>query len=92
MANLHTSSLETPVDNLVELLIDTIDMSNLDIEVLVDKYSAGDALIGAITPSVSYIENGGFPEEGSKTRVRVYFEEGQVTAGEKVEIKINSEE
>ena len=91
MANLYTSGLETPVDNLVELLIDQIDMSSAQISLSVDKYSAAEELIGAIVPPTSYVENGGFPEEGTKTRIRVYLSDGQVAAGEKVKIKVDSE-
>ena len=91
MANLYTSGLEAPSNNLVELLIDQIDMSSAQVTLSVEKYSAAQELIGVITPPTSYVENGGFPEEGTKTRIRVYLADGQVTGSETVKIKIDSE-
>lgn len=92
MTNLYTSNLEIPVDNLVELLINQIDMSIVQINLSVDKYSEAEELIGTITPPTSYVENGGFPESDTKTRVRVYLSDGQVSGGEKIKIKIDSVE
>ena len=88
MANIYTSGFETPVDGLVEILIDQISMSNT-LTLSVDKYSAAEALIGPIVPRTRYLENGGFPQEGTKTRIRVYLADGQVSGGEKIKVKID---
>jgi len=89
MINLYTSDLETPVDNLVELLIDQIDMSSVQVSMSVEKYSAAEELIGAIVPPTSYVENGGFAQSDTKTRIRVFLADGQVSGNETVKIKID---
>jgi hypothetical protein len=87
MANLYTSALLQPSENLVEILIDRITM-DAQIKLEVSKFSAQDELIEVIIPPTTYVENGGCPED--KTRVRVYLNEGQVAAGEKLQIKLDN--
>lgn len=86
-SNLFTSSITQPIDNLLEILIDRISLVPI-FEIEVFKYSENDVLIGLITPSMSDIDNAGCPED--KTRIRVFLNEGQVAAGEKLQIKLNT--
>lgn len=87
MANLFTSELIQPENNLVELLIDRISLdSSVALEVF--KYSNTDTLLGKIVPPTTYVENGGCPED--KTRIRVFLSENQLEQGEKVQLQINN--
>jgi hypothetical protein len=87
MSNLYTSELLTVATDPVEILIDriTIDAQN---KFEVSKFSAQNELIGVIIPPIAYIENGGCAED--KTRIRVYLSEGQVAAGEKIQVKLDT--
>jgi hypothetical protein len=87
MATVYTSALIAPVDGLVDVEIDQINVQNrLALEV--SRYSAQEELVGVIVPPTTYIENGGCAE--GKTRVRVYLAEGQLQSGEKIQFKIDS--
>jgi len=83
MANLYTSDLEVPVDNLVDLEISQVDLTSVRTEVT--HYTSGDSLIGVIVPPTVYVEN----NIQDITHIRVYLAEGQVAAGEKIKIKLD---
>lgn len=86
MANIYTSDFLIPDNNLVEIEITQINLSNIKLEV--KKYSASNELIGNVNPSISYIENGGCSE--GKTRVRLYFNDSQVNINEKVKFAVDN--
>jgi len=85
MANLYTSALVEPVDDLVELTISEISLSGTP-SLTISKYSAAEAFIAVITPQIAYVEN----DDGSNTHIRVYFAGGQVAAGEKIKVEIDN--
>ena len=91
MANVYTSALEVPSDDFLELLVDRFDIP-MKGDVLIEHYTAANALVGVIVPPEVLVENGGFAEEGTKTRIRVYLAADQVPVGEKIKISIDSDE
>jgi hypothetical protein len=87
MANLFTSALLEVSVNPVEILIDRVAIDG-QVKLEVSKFSAADELIGVIAPPTTYVENGGCAE--NKTRIRVFLDEGQVAAGEKIQVKLDN--
>jgi hypothetical protein len=87
MANLYTSGLIAPSANPVDFEIDQLDLS-AQVKLEVSKFSAQDELIGVIVPPTTYVENGGCT--AGKTRIRVFLEDGQVAAGEKIQVKLDN--
>jgi hypothetical protein len=87
MANLFTSELLSVTENQVDILIDRVTI-DAQIKLEVSKFSASDELIGSLVPTTTYVENGGCPED--KTRIRVFLAEGQLGAGEKIQIKLEN--
>lgn len=87
MANLYTSALLEVSANPVEILINRVALDS-QIKLEVSKFSAADELIGVIIPPTTYVENGGCAED--KTRIRVFLDEGQVAAGEKIQVKLDN--
>ena len=87
--NLHTSELLIPIKNEIELLIDRIDIfSYFSINVIVEKYDIENNFISIITPNIWSVDNC----VDTKTRIRVYLSEGQLDAGEKLQVKLESAE
>ena len=87
--NLHTSELLIPIKNEIELLIDRIDIfSYFSINVIVEKYDIENNFISIITPNIWSVDNCVV----DKTRIRVYLSEGQLDAGEKLQVKLESAE
>ena len=85
MTNLYTSELLTVSTDPVEILINRIDIGvNMNLEV--SKFSAQDELVGVINPPATYVENC----VDTKTRIRVFLSEGQVAAGEKIQVKLDT--
>jgi|WetSurMetagenome_2_1015567.scaffolds.fasta_scaffold1189843_2 hypothetical protein len=87
MANLFTSELIQPTENPVEILINRVSL-DAQVKLEVSKFSALDELVEVIIPPTTYVENGGCPED--KTRIRVFLTEGQVAAGEKIQVKLDN--
>ncbi len=85
MANLYTSELLTVSTDPVEILIDRVPIDS-QVKLEVSKFSAQDQLIGVINPPTTYVENC----IDTKTRIRVYLSEGQVAAGEKIQVKLDT--
>ena len=87
MTNLYTSTLVDPVDNVVDLQVTEIPLASIaQAQLTVFKYSAEEVYISDIVPPTAYLEN----DDGSNTHIRVYFGEGQVDAGEKIKVEIDS--
>lgn len=84
MANLHTSALVEPVEDLVDLVISQVALDQ--ITVTVDRYSAGDEFIENIIPPTVYVEN----DVENETHIRVYLNAAQVAAGEKIQVKLDN--
>ena len=53
-----------------------------------NKFSSSDEFVSNLVPAVSYVENC----VDTKTRIRVYMSEGQLDAGEKLQVKLESAE
>ena len=85
MANLYTSELLTVSTDPVEILIDRVALDP-QIRLEVSKFSAQDELIAVINPPTTYVENC----VDTKTRIRVFLSEGQVAAGEKIQVKLDT--
>jgi len=86
MANLFTSDLVVPESDPVEFLIDRVDIFENKVSLVVEKYTAGDEFVANLVPPTTYVEN--CIED--KTRIRVFLAAGQVAAGEKICVKLNS--
>lgn len=86
MTNLYTSELLTVTVDPVEILIDRVTLDR-QVRLEVSKFSAQDELIEVITPPVSYVENC----VDTKTRIRVFLNEGQIAAGEKLQVKLEQD-
>lgn len=88
MANLYTSSLISYAgSDPVEVEFAEVDIFTNGCNLVVEHYTAGDALIGVIVPDRSLIEN----YNGSNTRIRVYPAAGQVANGEKLKLILDEE-
>ena len=85
MANLYTSQLMEVSSNPVEILIDRVDIS-AQVRLEVSKFSANEEPLGVIIPPTTYVENC----VENKTRIRVFLDEGQVAAGEKIQVKLDN--
>jgi hypothetical protein len=85
MANLFTSQLMEVSENPVEILIDRVSI-DAQVKLEVSKFSADDELVGVMVPPTTYVENC----VDAKTRIRVYLDEGQVAAGEKIQVKLDN--
>jgi len=85
MANLYTSELLLVEANPVEVLIDRVELTSQP-HLEVTKFSAQDVALGTIIPPTTYVENC----VDTKTRIRVFLNEGQVAVGEKLQIKLEN--
>jgi len=74
-------------ENPVEILINRVSI-DAQVKLEVSKFSASDELVGVVVPPTTYVENGGCAED--KTRIRVFLNEGQVAAGEKIQVKLDN--
>ena len=87
MTNLYTSTLVDPVDNVVDLQVTEIPLASIaQAQLTISKYTAGESFIEIINPPTAYVEN----DDGSNTHFRVYFNDGQVSAGEKVKVELDN--
>jgi hypothetical protein len=85
MTNLYTSAIMEVASDPVEILIDRVEIA-AQIKLEVSKFSASDELVGVIVPPTTYVENC----VDTKTRIRVFLNEGQVAAGEKIQVKLDN--
>jgi hypothetical protein len=86
MANLYTSELLSLSDNALDILIDRVE-DLMEAKLSVTKYSGAGVELEEIVPEVTYVENGGCPED--KTRIRVYCKPSQVLVDETVKISLD---